>query len=362
MRAPLLLAALLLAAACREKRDLPAAPDAPRAAAKPPKRTAVEDTDLRVMLAQLASAKACEMIRGQFRPLRDPKRPGVATGILWINGCRITQSGTRVTFRLAGDGWQWADQSTKKAGGTFTVQDHVRFRVQARIPGSLDLSYDRRTHVASVWFTPSHPPEVEFEPLGEIDVDRESVWASIIGEVGSVFGKSPESMAASQADQQGTSEFEKQLGEGLSVTIDLCTGYQRFGLGRPGNGKMVPPDVGESRQVPAELHAGAPMLFGPYLANEGFTAPLRARGGAVRAQLYCHDDAEAIAKAYAEGGEPPAAKPLATRMVRGRATLAVKRARCPVVLVARSLDGAALLAWKRPVAEAAVGPLVHCEK
>src|SRR5262245_41943667 len=72
------------------------------APAKPPIRGAVGDSDLRVMLAELAAAKACAMVKNQFRALRDPERPAVATGILWIRDCEITSRGTAVTFRLSG--------------------------------------------------------------------------------------------------------------------------------------------------------------------------------------------------------------------------------------------------------------------
>ncbi len=72
-----------------------------------PDRTAAADKDLRIMVAELAAAKACEMMRGQFRPLRAAQHPGVVTGVFWMKGCRIAQRGTNLTFHLSGDGWQW---------------------------------------------------------------------------------------------------------------------------------------------------------------------------------------------------------------------------------------------------------------
>src|SRR6266540_2474493 len=114
------LTAALLASGCRRKHDAESPPPIPRLpAAREPIRGAVGDSDLRVMLAELASAKACTMIRGQFRGLRDPERPDVVTGVLWIRGCKIDSDGTQVTFHLKCSGWQWAQQSQHKAGGTF---------------------------------------------------------------------------------------------------------------------------------------------------------------------------------------------------------------------------------------------------
>ena len=47
----------------------------PPAPPAPPDRTAAADKDLRIMAAELAAAKACEMMRGQFRGLRGPSAP-----------------------------------------------------------------------------------------------------------------------------------------------------------------------------------------------------------------------------------------------------------------------------------------------
>jgi len=51
------------------------------------------------------------MMRGNYRGLFAQDRPDVVTGVLWIRDCKITNDGTRVRFELAGNGWQWVDQS-----------------------------------------------------------------------------------------------------------------------------------------------------------------------------------------------------------------------------------------------------------
>jgi hypothetical protein len=132
-----------------------------------PVRGAAGDDDVRVMLAELASAKACEQIRGHFRALPAAGRPNVVSGVLWIHGCRITNIGTRVKFRLEGSGWQWIDEEKKTAGGTFSVHQYVRFGVVATIGGTLDLGYDPRSHVASIAETgacSSYPPAARPPP------------------------------------------------------------------------------------------------------------------------------------------------------------------------------------------------------
>ena len=129
---------LLFAPACAQQGDPrlrahTSRPDVP--VATPVERGASGDADLRVMLAELASAKACEMIRGQFRPLRAPDRADVVTGLMWIRECKVTNVGTSVSLSLAGDGWQWADQQQHKAGGSFSVHPVREVRDDGRAEG-----------------------------------------------------------------------------------------------------------------------------------------------------------------------------------------------------------------------------------
>ena len=365
---PRWLALLLLLVACDRDADraapatTPAEP--PAATAKPPLRGAAGGAELRVMLAELASAKACSLIQGQFRPLRDAQRHGVVTGTLWIRDCRITHDGTRVVFHLAGQGWQWADQSKRKAGATFVVREYVRFGVEIEMPGAIDIGYDDATHVVSLWFSPSRAPAVAFAPVGDVEVDRKGTWSAILGALSSVIGDSPEDQAGREATGQGTHQFETELADGMAVTIDLCTGLSRFNLGRPRKGAMQPPDAGETRAVPVELQPGGLMVFGPQLAPDGMTVIADAQSGGVRLAMACADKAEQLAQAFVEGnrGEAPY---LATADVRGHGKLHVGPQRCPVAVLARPIDdaGTVTFAWQRPKAETARstgGPLIHC--
>jgi hypothetical protein len=347
----------------------PAAPIEPVPVAKPAERGAAGDADLRVMLAEVASEKACELVRGQFRPLRAVERPDVVTGVMWIRNCKITNVGTKVTFELSGNGWQWADQQQRKAGATFAVQQYVKFAMTATIPGALDVAYDRHDHVVSLWFTPAQLPEVTFTPVGGIEVDTKGAWSSVVGAVGTAFAQSPEHLAKDQAKDQGGHELEKQLADGLSVTIELCTGLSRFGLGREPKGRMDTPDAGETKHVPIELQPGSLMVFGPQLVGDaGYTANVESPGGAVHVALACRDQAEELALAYAEGRPLPAIKTLAVKDVMGKGSLRVARASCQVSMIAQELlpnAHAITFAWQRPLAEVARstgGPLIACEK
>lgn len=361
-RTPLvLLLALATVLGCKREESAPAPPPP---AAHPPIRGAAADTDLRVMLAEIASAKACEMIRGQYRGLRAAERPGLVTGVLWIRDCKITNEGTNVTFRLGGNGWQWAAQAKKKAGGKFSIAQYVKFDVDVTMPGTLDIAYARADHVVSLWFTPRGTPRVEFRPIGDFDVDRHGAWSSVVGALGSVFASSPEELAEKDARKQGTQQFETTLADGLAVTINLCTGLSRFNLGRRGKGEMQPPDVGETKRVPIELHPGGYVFAGPQLASKGMTIHAQTKRGAARIMLACADQADKIASAYLADRPMPVHVYLGQTDVRGRAKLTIKPASCPVVALAFPLDGQpATLAWLRmpsEIARSTGGPVIQC--
>jgi hypothetical protein len=371
VRGCLLLIALSMSiGACERSGQAEQKPPAaePVPVAKPVERGAVGDADLRVLLAELASAKACELMRGQFRPLRATDRPDVVTGALWIRGCKITNVGAKVTFVLTGNGWQWADQEQHKAGATFAIKQYVKFGMTATIAGSLDVAYDRHNHVMSLWFTPAQAPDVAFAPVGGIDVDAKGAWSSVIGALGSIFAQSPEHLANKEAKDQGGHELQKQLSDGLSVTVNLCTGLSRFGLGREPKGAMDKPDAGETKNVLIELQPNALMVFGPQLVGDaGFTANVDSPTGTVHVGLACRDQAEALAAAYAEGQPLPRIKVLASKDIRGKGSLRVTKASCQVQLIAQLLDPKApalTFGWQRPPAEIAKstgGPLIPCE-
>jgi hypothetical protein len=127
---------------------------------------------------------------------------------------------------------------------------------------------------------------------------------------------------------------------------------------------MQAPDAGETHKVPIELQPGGLMVFGPQLAPDGMTIQVAARKGGVRVAMACADEAEKVAESFIEG--PPGEAPyLATADVRTTKRLHVPPQRCPVVVLARSLETSELVAfdWQRPPGETARstgGPLIHC--
>jgi hypothetical protein len=322
------------------------------------------DADLRVMLSELASSKACGMVRSAFDGLRDANRPDVVTGVLWIRECEITNTGAHVTFHITGNGWTWVDQTKSKVGGSFTVRQYVRFSIATTIRGAIDFAYNRDAHVATLWFTPDHAPEVEFKTIGDIDVDSEGVWSSVVGSLGTVFATSPEGVALGEAAARGTRDLNTQFARGMSVTINLCTGLRRVQLGRPTKGVMNAADVGETQRVSVDVKAGGVAIIGPQKADDGMTLEANALQGAIRLTLVCAKQAEKIAAEYMAGRITSNIPVLGTVDVRKASKLKIKPTTCPVVVVVSPLDNApARFSWERPTAEIARstgGALVHC--
>ncbi len=323
-----------------------------------PTRGAVGDNDLRIMVAEIASAKACDMLRGQFRPLRGTEDPSIVTGALWIRGCELTNSGTNVVFHLSGNGWQWADQKKHEAGGTFVVRQYVKFAVDANVPGALDLAYEPGSHVVSIWFSPSKTPDVTFTPMSGVDVDQQGLWSSIVGGLSSVVNQSPNKQGTREAKQQGSQQFREQLGQGLTVALALCTGYLRITTGHAPSGSLGPPDAGELHGAPIELQPGGLMVFGPELAPDGYTVDVTTRGGAARVALACTNDdahnAEQAIEGFLADQPPRAIKTLAEAVVDGHGHLHAAAQRCKVAMMVRAVAKVPVtVEWTRPDVERA---------
>jgi hypothetical protein len=309
-------------------------PAAPIVAA--PVRDAIGDADLRMMIAEIAAEKACDRIRDRFHPLRAPERHDVVTGVLWFRTCVSTHDGTNVTFTLTGSGWQWVDKTKHEAGAKFLVHQYVRFAAKATISGVLDLGYDRATHIATLWFSPSRAPVVDLDPIGGVAVDRSGAWSSLVATVASAFARSPSREGAKEAKREGTQSFMAQLAEGLTVTIDLCTGVARSEVGHIPKGQLAPPGVLEPSTTEFELEPGGVLMLGPNRAQDGMTVQVDAPAQ-ISVALVCVDDAEAVARAYLDGTTPAALTTLAETHDGGATALTVPAQRCPVAVVARSL-------------------------
>ena len=354
--------ALVALVACSSKSKAPP-PDAPPPPPEAPLRGAAGDLDVRILVADLLAGRACDQAVHHFGGIRDKVRKQVITGDVWIRDCKVTNDGAKVTAEISGNGWQWIEKSQKKAGGTFDVKQYVKFGVTAKLSGVVDVAYDPPKHIASLWFTPSGEPAVEFKPIGDIDVDRDSTWAEAVGGLGSLIGSSPEDAADDAATDQGKQAVKKAAAKGFELGIDLCRNISRISKKRLPRGQMPKPSTGETDKVAIEVQNYGVMIEGPFDAHAGMTIETDVTGGAANVNLACLAEGEATAQAFLDE-KTNTAKPLKSEVVTGHTTLKVPKERCPVVVVIRSVQpNPVTVTFVRPAHEATEskgGPLARC--
>lgn len=325
---------------------------------------AAGDNDLRLMVAQIASAKACGMVEHQFRTLR-AKSPGEPViGTVWLRECKITHDGTKLTVEVSGRGWEWVDRESKKAGASFRLKQYVKFELRARFRGEVDVAYDPRSHVVTLWLSPTDKPEVDLKTLGDLDIDREGVWSDVVGFVGRQVGQDPDHIGEVQVHKEGTQSSITELARGLTITMNLCNGLSHMMLGRLPRGIYGPAGPGETRKAPIEIQPAGVMVFPPQGAPDGLTLKVDSKGP-VRIGLACRDQGEAAAAAFLDG-TPVVPRLITEKVVTGQATLTIGPQRCPVTVIAQSVVPMPVtFDFERPLREAAnatMGPLIRCEK
>lgn len=310
-----LVAALAVSCGSDQKSTQPVTPTPPQ-----PRRVAAEAEDLRKMLVDVASRRACDRLRGMFRPIA---RGGAATyvGVAWISECEAFGTGNQLTLQLAGHGWQWVSRSSEAVGASFEVDTRVLFTFSVEARGDLDMAYADETKIFTLWFTPIDRPTTTFEVKGDVDVDSEGLWASIVGGVASMVGSSPEERATDKTRKVGRESFADRFAEGIATTVDLCSGKVRSGLGHPEQGEMLGPPADVQRHS-ARIYPGGLHMHGPVLlpvSGVDLSAP-----ESLDAKFVCQKDAAKLAHAFVND-EPVPDVPAAA-----------SDATCPIVHVIRA--------------------------
>jgi hypothetical protein len=204
--------------------------------------------DLRRLMIDLGSLQLCRQLNGQIMELSGndtPEQNGnrLTTGVLWIRKCdtrEVTPEILEVT--VSGIGWRWLSSSPEQLGAEFEISENVRFSTDITMRGTFDMAYNPQTHIVTLWFVPVEPVDVEFRVIGDIEVDTEGLWSSIVGGAASIFGQSPEQRAEERIRQASVRSFSSRLSHGITVIFDLCTGQRHVRLGDYAPGSV--PDSG----------------------------------------------------------------------------------------------------------------------
>src|SRR5688572_5601668 len=109
-----------------------------------PDRSAAQDRAVRDLVTDLVSHRICRDIGGDLLGLsgtqaragagrgeaESPSRAGLhpKEGRFWVERCAVRVEGERLAIDIGGRGWRWVQQRVQKAGATFDLREHVRFR------------------------------------------------------------------------------------------------------------------------------------------------------------------------------------------------------------------------------------------
>jgi hypothetical protein len=357
-----LLVLVVMVGCKRDEAEPEEAAPPPPPAAQEPKRTAAADRDLRVLLAELAAQHACAKVRGYMIALAPPGSK-VATGSMVIDRCEGSQRGSHLRLQIGGLGWQWVQQRKEKAGADFALRQYAAFSFGAALEGAVDIAYHPGKKVVTLWFTPTQTPQVDVDPRGDLDVDEEGLWSSVVGGLASAFLSSPEEQAAGELEKKGGQEMRTMLAQGFAVTADLCTGVVTADLKRPPPGEMIPKRRPTDTPRRGRLEPGGLILVGPHAPGKRMSLTVEIDGsGVVAVDLLCQAEAERLARQFADTGSISAPdRPLLSRVITGRAQLRLKSARCPVVVATRGLGVPAdvIYSWERIPADSGK-PLLRC--
>jgi hypothetical protein len=307
--------------------------------------------NLEALLVDLAEYNICSSLGGQYIPLSSGGSGSGSgtitnTGIIRIDTCSTGEvDHQHLRIELAGTGWQWISRKKEQLGATFTVNENVKFDVKISMVGAFDVAYDKADHIVDIWFVPTQPVVANLRVIGNVDVDTESLWSSIVGIAGTLGGETSGQRAEATINKQGNRMFQSKLSKGMTVIMDLCTGRYYFKLGSFPAGQL-PESAGKGRKYLVNskgiLHEGGMLMAGPFDTEKPIIARIDATEGGINASLVCEDNARKIEDAYVNGKELPKPEPLAEGIVQpGRpVTFKVKAdPGCKAVLIMRPLEG-----------------------
>lgn len=238
-----------------------------------PVRSAVADASLRQMILDMATREACPHLLGKWIPLPTVDAADASTVAAPVTGrwllreCISQQvQGGAIRIHLGGPGWQWVDRD--QSG--FSVRQYVYFGASADFTSVVDLGYDPRTRIASVWLTPSGETRANVSILGEVNAHPEGFVASIKGAVGTLIGDSPNAVARAQAGSVGTEQLRQRLSHGATLTFNTQTEQADVAVGQLASGASpVHPFIDSQRWLVNERQALDPsglQIAGPFPA------------------------------------------------------------------------------------------------
>lgn len=183
------------------------------------------DPDIRRMVLDLALDNACDLLKNSFLPLQDPRgETGKAAGKepvigrWWVQRCKSQRANDVMKLALGGIAWVWVDE--RKSG--FRVSQYLLFEASIDMQGELDLAYDPKARLATVWFSPFASSRAKGRSTAPVDAEAESFGAGLLDLVtlGYADGVADEA-AKKQADQELGKQTRAALMRGFTLTYSV---------------------------------------------------------------------------------------------------------------------------------------------
>ncbi len=305
-----------------------------------------ESPNFMAALTDVAAGRVCEHLEGRFRNLKSEGRDhqdAAVTGTLWIKECRagsVEGNPHILALSIKAQGWRWIYQKKEKLAAEFEISEYGKFEVAMDIQGRLDAVYNPREKVLALWFLPQGEPELNFSQVGDIEVNEEGLWASVLGGVASVFMQSPETMAAETFEALGRKKLVRKLEKGFSIAADFCSGRVVVRMAKMSRQELVSSleeKVGESQAHHAQMHPDGLIVAGPFSAgSEKLQIKISGTSGnQLHAQLVCQEEANRMASAFLNDKRMPEVQTLTDNRAGSLLTMEASSDNCPVVLVTR---------------------------
>lgn len=313
-----------------------------------------QENNLSAAVTDFAGAKICERLENRFRGLQRKNAQGdkVYSGTLWIHACEVTYDPNDqnvMTLKLGVRGWRWLEREKEKLGASFDVDEFVRFEVNTALTGRTKSFYAPEDKKLAFWFTPVEPPQVDFKSAGDVDVDKEGMWGTVLAGAATLVGESPDTVADQKLVDKAEQRFRKKMADGFSTAIDLCSGRIVSALGQLDQATLFTKLDGQQntsfKQV--ELAPSSFLLFGPY-GEQSQSLDLELQLGKathVQHRLVCAKDAIQLAQAYMKGNnrtpEVPELELVKENVDGGKVSLQSGAQACPVVTMLSTDDSVA---------------------
>lgn len=305
---------------------------------------------LSALMSDVVSQRICDNIKGKFRTLESEGQDGktAVTGSLWLRDCSarsVPEKPDQFKVTMAGQGWRWLYREKEKLNAEFEVSEVVQFDVDISLTLGTTFQYDPQERRLTAWFVPQAEPQVKFTSTGDVEVDKEGLWATVLAGTASLALQSPDRKADQKLEEKGAKKLRDRFDDGISFAKDLCSGHTVTELAHRSKAELFKqleqqPNYEKTNVV---LHPNGLVLSGPYDADRAeLSFKLGSPDGAIEASLLCYDDASHWAEAVASGKALPKTSHLARKsMTAGQkgTTLSVEgNTQCPVILALRSSD------------------------